>query len=136
METFELIFVWEIDFLGCIFFNSREDDTFLGTVRVPYIRPLYSSTVNFLLSSIEVLIYLLDYVSYSTLRNCLTTSCAKIYYILILLLGLKTNILEIKSINCAGRSLKNALVCTPTCVILDYFNIDFATSDYKLLISY
>lgn len=32
--------------------------------------------------------------------------------------------------------MKNALVCTPTWVILDYFNIDFATSDYKLLISY
>ena len=119
-----------------MFFSSNDEETCFVKVFVPYIRPLYYYTVNFLLSSIDVLIYLLHYVYYSTFLNCLTASCASIYSILILLIGLNVSILCSKSENWGGKSLKNVLAWEPVWETFDYFSIDLATSDSKLLTSY
>lgn len=67
-------------------------------VFIPYTKFLYYYTLNFLLSSIDVLIYLLHIIYYYFFLNCFTTSCVSIPYILILLFGLNINILHNKSI--------------------------------------
>ena len=56
----------------------------------PYINFLYSSTVNFLLSSIDVVISLLQATYYSGLWKVFTTSWLNIYSTVILFKGLKT----------------------------------------------
>lgn len=80
-ETLLANLEYELDFLyGCIVFIYKDEDEIVFVrVLAPYIKLRYSSTVSFLLSSIDILICLEHTVYYYTFLNCLTTSCESIY---------------------------------------------------------
>jgi len=112
----------------------READ-FCFCAETPYTNFLYSSTANFLLSSTEVDMILLQTVSYYCLWKALTTSWLSISSIFSRLLGLKTITFSSKSIKGGEKSFKkfNGFEFVE---ILIYFIIDFDTYDSREMMSY